>query len=269
MSVADVLLVALSGFAAGLINAIAGGGTLVSFPALVAVGLPAVSANVTNTIALVPGYLGAAYAQRRDLLSYVSRLRALLIIAALGGLVGSVLLVNSSDELFSDLVPVLILLACALLGLQNRIRNLIVKRRMQRVDDAATTDTADAAGSTTPTRHTAGLALLLIVGAAAVYGGYFGAGLGIMLLAALGIALDDPLPQINSLKSTLSLAINLVAALFFAFSDHVVWDFAAVMAVASVAGGIAGGRIAGKLKPEWLRAVVIAFGIIAAVAFWL
>lgn len=264
MSVTDYVLVAVSGFAAGLINALAGGGTLVSFPALVALGIPAVSANVTNTIALVPGYLGGAYAQRRDLVTYVTRLRALVAVAALGGLTGSILLVNSSEDLFSGLVPILILLACALLGFQDLIRKQLVKRRTRRTS----VPTSDAAAD--PDQHTTStFVMCLVVGPAAIYGGYFGAGLGIMLLAVLGIALDDPLPRINSLKSTLSLVINLVAAAFLAFSDYVVWDVAAVMAVAAVVGGATGGRIAGKLNPMLLRVVVIAFGITAAVKFML
>jgi len=248
-----------------MINALAGGGTLVSFPALVALGVPAVSANVTNTIALVPGYLGGAYAQRRDLVSYVTRLRSLVIFAAAGGLLGSILLVNSSDDLFSGLVPILILIACALLGFQDLIRKQLVKRRAKIVNVGADASAVDG-GDEKPTST---VILCLLVGPAAIYGGYFGAGLGIMLLAVLGIALDDPLPRINSLKSALSLVINLVAAAFLAFSDFVVWDIVAVMAVASVVGGITGGRIAGKLNPKLLRIVVIAFGIAAAVKFLL
>jgi uncharacterized membrane protein YfcA len=279
VSTLDYVVIALSGFAAGLINALAGGGTLVSFPALVALGIPAVSANVTNTVALVPGYLGGAWAQRRDLVTYLTRLRSLVVVAAAGGLLGSILLVNSSDDLFSGLVPILILVACALLGFQDLIRTQLVNRRAraavnnavnnpvsEAVDDAGTDSSEPRQADAHPTSTAM---LCLLVGPAAIYGGYFGAGLGIMLLAVLGIALDDPLPRINSLKSALSLVINLVAAAFLAFSDYVVWDVAAVMAIASVVGGATGGRIAGKLDPKLLRIVVIAFGLIAAVKFML
>jgi uncharacterized membrane protein YfcA len=276
VSTLDYVVIALSGFAAGLINALAGGGTLVSFPALVALGIPAVSANVTNTVALVPGYLGGAYAQRRDLVTYLTRLRSLVVVAAAGGLLGSILLVNSSDDLFSGLVPILILLACALLGFQDLIRKQLMNRRAKAavnaapVNDAVDNGGADSGDLGQGVAHPTGTAMLcLLVGPAAIYGGYFGAGLGIMLLAVLGIALDDPLPRINSLKSALSLVINLVAAAFLAFSDYVVWDVAAVMAIASVVGGATGGRIAGKLDPKLLRIVVISFGLIAAVKFML
>jgi uncharacterized membrane protein YfcA len=275
VSTLDYVLVALSGFAAGMINALAGGGTLVSFPALVALGIPAVSANVTNTIALVPGYLGGAYAQRHDLVTYLTRLRSLVLVAAAGGLLGSILLVSSSDDLFSGLVPILILVACGLLGFQDLIRKQLVKRRAKVAakvtnGNAVDSDSADSSELDFADAQSTSTAMLcLIVTPAAIYGGYFGAGLGIMLLAVLGIALDDPLPRVNSLKSALSLVINLVAAAFLAFSDFVVWDVAAVMAVASVVGGVAGGRLAGKLNPKLLRIVVIAFGIFAAVKFLL
>ncbi len=249
MSVTDALVAGLAAFVAGLINAIAGGGTLVSFPALVALGVPAVSANVTNTVALVPGYLGGAYAQRKDLVTYFATLRVLLIVSAAGGLIGSILLVNSPERLFRNLVPFLIIGACLLLGFQDRIKAVLTRRRQ----------------SPAATLGVVGLAVLF---PAAVYGGYFGAGLGIMLLAVLGLALDDPLPRINSLKSTLSLCINLVAAAFFLFSGKVQWDLAAVMAVTSLAGGSVGGRIATRLDPKVLRIVVITFGLAVAVRFF-
>ena len=253
MSPADAALAAVAGLCAGLINAVAGGGTLVSFPALVGLGVPAVAANVTNTVALVPGYLGGAVAQRRDLVTYASRLKALTIAAAIGGLLGSILLVNTSDEVFRDLVPFLILAACALLGFQERIRRWYTQHR-PRTGDAST-------------RRPVALVTSVFVGA--VYGGYFGAGLGIMLLAVLGLALDDPLPRINSLKTTLSLVINVLAACFFVFSGKVEWGFAAVMAVSSLGGGVVGGRIAGRLDAPILRAVVVAFGVIVAIRFFL
>ncbi|MDA3038603.1 MAG: sulfite exporter TauE/SafE family protein [Actinomycetota bacterium] len=249
MSVTDALVAGLAAFVAGLINAIAGGGTLISFPALVALGVPAVSANVTNTVALVPGYLGGAYAQRKDLVTYFATLKGLLIVSAVGGLVGSVLLVNSPERLFRDLVPFLIIGACLLLGVQDRLKAVLARRHQ----------------SPATTLGVVGVALLFPT---AVYGGYFGAGLGIMLLAVLGLALDDPLPRINSLKSTLSLCINLVAAAFFVFSGKVQWDLAAVMAVTSLVGGTVGGRIATRLDPKVLRIVVIVFGLAVAVRFF-
>ncbi len=237
-----------AGMAAGLINAVAGGGTLVSFPVLVALGVPAVRANVTNTVALCPGYLGGAFAQRTELAENVQRLKSLLFVAAIGGLTGSVLLVLSPEKLFRNLVPYLILGACALFAAQPRLKAL--RHR---------------AGDAPPNR----LLLALSVFACALYGGYFGAGLGIMLLAVLGLALPDPLPRLNALKQALSLVINLLAALFFVFSGKVEWQFVAVMAVGSLIGGNLGGRLVGRLKPAVLRYLVITFGIAAAVKFFL
>jgi len=233
-------------FLAGGINAVAGGGTLVSFPALLALGVPSVAANATNTVALCPGYFGGALAQREDLKGRHALLKSLLVVAALGGLTGSILLVLSSDELFSTIVPFLIITACALLGFQSRIRTVL------RI------------GQRHGPRHKATPALLAGTFCGAVYGGYFGAGLGIMLLAVLGVLLDDPLRVLNALKSALSLVINAAAALFLAFSGKVVWSLVAVMAVAALGGGVVGGRLARRLNPTVLRAVVIAFGMAVA-----
>lgn len=233
--------------AAGLINAVAGGGTLVSFPTLVALGVPSVHANITNTVSLCPGYLGGAYAQRKDLADNAERLRTLSVVAAVGGLSGSLLLVLSPEKLFRSLVPYLILGACALFALQPWLKTL------RRSEDLP------------PNRIALGSAIF----ACSVYGGYFGAGLGIMLLAALGLALPGTLKELNALKQALSLVINILAALFFVFSGKVEWQFVPIMAVGSLVGGNLGGRLVGKLQPIVLRVIVIAFGIAAAVKFFL
>jgi len=242
----DLALAGLAAAAAGAINAVAGGGTLVSFPALVALGVPAVSANVTNTVALCPGYFGAARAQRGALAAHRDLLRRALPVAGVGGLVGSVLLVVTSESVFRNLVPFLILLACALLGFQDRIKRFVVA-------------TGRSPGASPP------ITLLVGVFGASVYGGYFGAGLGIMLLAVMGLALDDPLNELNAMKSLLALAINVMAALFFVFSGKVAWEFAAVMAPASLLGGHVGGLVAWRMNAKVLRAVVITFGVAVAV----
>jgi len=236
-----------------MINAVAGGGTLVSFPVLVALGVPAVDANVTNTVALVPGYLGGAFTQRSDLATYATRLKWLMVAAAAGGLAGSILLVNTSDEVFRRLVPFLILTACALLGFQDQIKAWYSRYGERELADSQ--------------KHPLALSISVFIGA--IYGGYFGAGLGIMLLAILGLALDDPLPRINSLKTSLSLVINVLAASFFVFSGRVHWSFAAIMALASLIGGATGGKIAGRLNPRVMRKVVVTFGVIVAVRFFI
>lgn len=233
--------------AAGVINAVAGGGTLVSFPVLVALGVPSVSANITNTVSLCPGYLGGAYAQRSELRENARRLRSMALVAAVGGLVGSILLVISPERLFRNLVPYLILGACALFAAQPWLKTL---RR-----------DPDGLGSNRVLLYASLLGC-------AVYGGYFGAGLGIMLLAVLGLALPDPLVRLNAHKQALSLVINVLAAIFFLFSGKVQWQYAAVMAIGSLIGGNVGGRLVGVLKPIVLRVAVIVFGVAAAVRFF-
>lgn len=244
------LAAAAAAFAAGLVNAVAGGGTLISFPTLVALGLPTVSANITNTVALCPGYVGGTFAQRRELREHGRKLPSLFASAAAGGLAGGLLLVLTSEALFRGLVPFLILAACALLALQEPLR--------RRLATAAAADEVRSSPS-----------LLAAVFLASIYGGYFGAGLGIMLLAVLGIAMSDSLNRLNAIKQALSAVINILAALFFLFSRQVVWGMAAVMAVASLLGGSLGGRIASRLDPRWLRAIVLLLGVVVAVKFWL
>lgn len=246
MEVTDLVLAGAAAFVAGGVNAVAGGGTLVSFPTLVGLGVSSKMANITNTVALCPGYFGGAMAQRGALETHRRHLRKVLPVSALGGLVGSILLVVTDDKVFDSIVPFLILIACALLGFQDAIKRAAFSHRLQSSD----------AG--TP------LALLVGVFVAAVYGGYFGAGLGIMLLAVLGLVLDGELPSLNSLKTVLALVINVLAASFFVFSGKVEWAFAAVMAPTSLAGGHVGGLIAGRMKPKVMRSVVITFGVLVA-----
>jgi uncharacterized membrane protein YfcA len=259
LSPLSLLAVAAAAVVAGLVNAIAGGGTLISFPMLTAVGVPTISANITNTVALSPGYLGGTLAQRDDLAGQRTRLLRLLPVAVLGAIGGSVLLLNTSESIFRRLVPILILGACALLAAQDRVRAWVVTRDEQRAARGATA------------RHDSGIGPvgMLAVFGAAIYGGYFGAGLGIILLAVLGVVVDDELIRINALKQSLSFTINTTAAIRFLFSGEVVWTAAAVMAVGSLVGGTLGGRVASRTKPAVLRAVVIVLGVIVAIVYLL
>ena len=250
-SVSDLIFAGAGALAAGGINAIAGGGTLVSFPILVALGVPSVHANATNTVALCPGYFGGAFAQRATVGQHKARLRRLLPFAGLGGLLGSILLVITSDSVFRNLVPFLILMACGLLGFQDGIKKRVFARRKSDASHTAT--------------HEATIPLIISVFAASIYGGYFGAGLGIMLLAVTGLLLDDELPKLNALKTVLSFVINVLAASFLVFSGKVEWNFVAVMAPASLVGGHFGGMLAGKMNPKVMRVIVITFGVAVAV----
>ena len=259
----DYLAAGGAALAAGVINAVAGGGTLVSFPALVALGVPAVDANVTNTVALLPGYLAGSWAQRDDLRPQLRRAPALGAVAAAGGLVGSIVLVITPEKAFRLSVPYLILLSCVLLLAQDRVRDWL--RRTQLAPAGA--DGAALPGSGSGLSHH-GVALLVTVFVASVYGGFFGAGLGIMLLALLGLFTADALARVNALKQALSFVINLVAAGFFAFTGHVRWELVPVMAVASLVGGHSGGRLAQVIDATVLRWVVVVIGVGVAISFW-
>jgi uncharacterized membrane protein YfcA len=260
MTPLQVVFAGAAGFAAGAVNAVAGGGTLISFPILIALGLPSVSANVTNTVALSPGYLGGALAQRSALSGQSHRVRALALAAAGGGLIGSILLIFTSDDTFRVLIPVLLLVATGLLALQDRLR---VALRIGQSASGADEATAAAGAPATPDPRWLVVPIVIV----SVYGGYFGAGLGIMLLAVLGIVLHDRLDRLNALKQVLAFAINATAAVFFLFSGRVYWVVALVMAVTSLLGGSVGGRFAGSIKPARLRAVVVVIGLAVAVGY--
>ncbi|MGH8254434.1 MAG: sulfite exporter TauE/SafE family protein [Steroidobacteraceae bacterium] len=250
ISTAHWLWLALAGFGAGAINALAGGGTLISFPALLALGIAPVTANITSTVALCPGYLGAALAQRRDLQGQRARLLPLLAVAASGGLLGAAWLLHTNARAFVLAVPWLILLACALLAMQERVRDSLADR---------------ASATSAPAEYWA----WPLIGAGAVYGGYFGAGMSVMLLAALGIAYEDSLVRLNALKQWLALAANLAAAAWLASRTRLDWPVIAVLAVSAALGGACGGRIAGRMSPLVLRRAVVLLGVaIAMVYLW-
>jgi uncharacterized protein len=232
--------------AAGVVNAVAGGGSLVSFPTLLALGVPAISANVTNTVALCPGYFGGTYAQRGDLAGQRDRMIRLGAAGAVGGVAGAALLLATGEAAFRKLVPFLLLFACAVLGFQSWLKKRFVR-----------------AGE--PVGSAPRPVAVAAIGLASVYGGYFGAGLGILLLAVLGLTLTDQLVRLNAMKQWVSAAVNVCAAVFFLLRAPVQWSLVAVMAPASLLGGAAGGRLAGRLKPTHLRAVVLTIGVVVAV----
>ncbi len=252
MSGLEFVLVGLAAVVGGAVNALAGGGTLITFPMLTAVGIPTVAANITNTVALCPGYLGGTFAQLGDLRGHERRALLLAPVGVLGGIAGGILLLNTGEHAFRALVPYLILLATALLAVQDRLRTWIVRRAERR-------------GTGTP--HEAWTALP--VGLASIYGGYFGAGLSVIVLAVLGLVLEDSLTRLNALKQLLSFCINIAAAIFFLFSGQVVWPAMLVMAVGALAGGALGGRLAGRIRPETLRRIVVIAGVVIAVIYFI
>jgi uncharacterized membrane protein YfcA len=233
-----------------VINAIAGGGTLITFPLLTFLGIPVVSANVTNTVALSPGYFGGTLAQLNDLRDQVKRLWLIVPASIVGGVLGGILLLQTGVRLFRELVPFLILLASLLLAIQDPVRAWLIRRM------------ADG--------QSGGLERFtwLSVGLASVYGGYFGAGLSVIVLSALGLTLEDSLTRLNALKQAVAFSVNIAAAIFFLFSGHVIWPAAIVMAVGALIGGVLGGRLAGRIKSSTLRWMVVTIGVVISIIYF-
>jgi hypothetical protein len=236
-------------FAAGAINAVAGGGSLVSFPALLAAGYPSKAANVTNTVALWPGYLGGSIGYRRELQPQKRRIVLLLPACTAGALAGSAILLATPQSAFDAFVPFLILFACALMAIQDRLARFALSHHLAAVDSD----------------HIPFLSHLSVF-LMSIYGAYFGAGLGILLLAMLSILVPDDLQRSNALKGLLSLLINAVAVVYFAFFGPVRWAPMAVMAVGALIGGYYGAGLARRLGSEALRIAVVGYGVVVALA---
>lgn len=246
LDAAELALLAGAGGAAGAVNSIAGGGSLLSFPALLAVGYPGVAANVTNLVALVPGYVSGTHAYRRELAGQGPRARRLSVSAALGAITGTALLLLGSSGSFDAVIPWLVVLACATLAAQPLLARAVARRGEHH-------------------RHAPGPVLHALVFAGCVYGGYFGAGLGIMLLALLGAFLDDPLQRVNALKGVLSLVVAVVSAVCVGLFGPVAWGPASLMAATSLAGGRLGVMVARRLDERVLRWGIVVYGAAVAV----
>lgn len=240
------VLLAAAAFGAGFVNAFAGGGSLLSFPALVFAGVPAVTANATSTIALFPGGLSGAWAYRGRLAERKADLRRLALPSAAGGLLGSFLLLHTPEQLFREIVPGLILFACAMLAFQGPIA-----RGASRYFHGGSRRSA--------------AAVWAAQFAISVYGGYFGAGIGILMLATFAILLAAEVQESIALKNFLNLFINGVAVGYFLWMGAADLRYVAVMAAASVAGGVAGARFAQRLSPLAARILVISVGVVLAV----
>ena len=248
----DFVFACLAALAAGAVNALAGGGTLITFPMLTFLGVPAVAANVTNTVALCPGYFGGTLAQWNDLRGQKDRLWLIVPASIVGGVLGGFLLLQTGERLFRELVPYLILLASALLAIQDPVRAWLMRRLGE-----------GHAGT--------GLEKLtwLPVGFASIYGGYFGAGLSVIVLSALGLTLDDSLTRLNALKQAVAFSVNVAAATFFLFSGQVLWSAALVMAVGALIGGVLGGKLAERIKPATLRWTVVVIGVVISIIYFI
>ena len=258
----DLFLALLAGIAAGTINTIVGSGTLISFPLLLALGLPPVTANVTNNLGLVPGSFSGAWGYRRELRGQGRRIRTLLPASILGGALGAALLLVLPESAFRAVVPVLIAVALVLVVVQPRLQASLRRRRAAAAD--AGEATVDAAG-----RHADRYGLAWpITAVTGVYGGYFGAAQGVLLIGALGAVLDDDLQRLNGLKNLLAGSVNLVAAVVFVVvaPQLVAWPFVAAVAAGALLGGVLGARVGRRLPPLLLRGTIVAVGVVAIVA---
>lgn len=247
MQALETVAIAAAAVAAGGINAVVGSGTLITFPTLLAFGYPPVLANVSNTIGLVPGVLSAAYGYRAELKGQLPRLVKLGLASLLGGVIGAVLLLTLPADAFQSAVPVLILVACALVVLQPRLQKWLARR-----DGGARTD--------------GGVSLWAGVLGTGVYGGYFGAAQGVLLMGLFGTFLRDDLQRLNAVKNVLASIVNGVAAVVFIAVSTVDWTVAGVIAVGSTLGGLLGARVGRRLSPAVLRGLIVTIGVTAAVA---
>jgi uncharacterized protein len=246
MSVLEMAAVLLAGVAAGTVNTIVGSGTLITFPVLLAVGYSPVLANVSNTVGLTPGSVSGAYGYRAELAGQTRRLVGLGVLSVLGGLTGAVLLLTLPPGAFRAIVPVLIAVSVVLVVFQPRLARRLADR--------------EEAGEPEDRR---GVALPAGVYAAGIYGGYFGAAQGVLLIGLLGSFLREELQRINAAKNVLAALVNgTAAAVFIAVSD-VAWQAAGLIAVGSVAGGVLGASIGRRVPDPALRALIVVVGIVA------
>lgn len=249
-SPADLVLLCVAGLVSGAINAVAGGGSLLLFPALLAAGLPPLPANVTNSVAQSPGYLGLAVGARRQLRGQRRRIALAGGVAMAGSLAGTALLLGLPTAAFNTVIPILVAAASLLLGLQTPLKRWV--------------------GAPEPAGPDRRVLLACTVFVAAIYGGYFGGALGVILIAVLSLAAGDDLRRLNAAKGVLSLLVSLVTVVVFAVAAPVHWLAVALLAPTTLIGGYAGGLVAGRVPVRVLRLVVVVIGLAAAayLAFW-
>jgi uncharacterized membrane protein YfcA len=245
MSPQAALAIFTAGLAAGTVNVIVGSGSLITFPTLLALGYPPVLANVSNTVGLVPGSVSATVAYRRELAGQGRRLAQLGPASVAGGLVGALLLLALPHSVFKAVVPVLIGLAVLLMAVQPTISARRDKRGRRRAHG--------------------GVVLLVGVFLTGVYGGYFGAAQGVILIALLAVFIDDDLQRLNGTKNALALTVNAVSGLFFVATTHISWPVAGLIAAGSILGGQLGGRYGRRIPGPVLRWVIVAVGLGVAI----
>jgi uncharacterized membrane protein YfcA len=243
MTELEAAAILVAGVAAGTINAVVGSGTLITFPVLLAVGYPPVVANVSNTVGLVPGSITGAIGYREELAGQGGRALRLGCASLAGGVTGAVLLLELPESAFEAIVPVFIAIALVLIVFQPRLSRRLGRER--------------------PAGHHGGPAVVLGVFGGGIYGGYFGAAQGILLLGILGLGLPDDLQRINALKNVLAGIVNLVAGVVFVLVADVAWGAALLLAAGAILGGWLGARYGRRLPPGVLRAVIVVVGLAA------
>jgi uncharacterized membrane protein YfcA len=249
----DLLALLGAGGLAGLINTVVGSGTLITFPTLLALGVPPVIANISNTVGLAPGSLSGAWATRRELDGQRRRVLWLGSASLLGGIAGALLLLWLPSKAFDAIVPILIGLGCVLVIVQPFIARRLAYRRAR----LGTAAESPVLGS---------VLLWLAVGLTGVYGGYFGAAQGVLLIAILGIGFAESLARINAIKNVLATIVNGIAAVVFVIASQVNWPAAIAIAVGSVLGAQLGGRVGRKLPPTLYRVIIVVVGVAAIIS---
>ena len=241
-----LLLLIAAAFAAGAINSVAGGGSFLTFPSLVFAGVPAVIANASNTVALVPGSAASAVSYRRDIQRLgEEHIKSWFILSVIGGAAGAMLLLFTSDKTFRQIAPWLLLFATLLFAFGNRI-SMALRGRL----------------------HSSQTLMLVLLFPIAVYGGYFGGGIGIMILAALHLYGLTDIHGMNGIKTILSSALNAIAAAIFIVAHHVWWRPTLIMMIAGIIGGYLGPVIARRMRPQVIRRIVIAVGVLMTIYFF-
>ncbi|MGI8881227.1 MAG: sulfite exporter TauE/SafE family protein [Jatrophihabitans sp.] len=242
----QMLLVLAAGIGAGTINTVVGSGTLITFPVLLAVGLPSITANVSNTMGLAAGNLSGVLGYRKELEGQRSRATTLGAASLIGGVAGAILLLTLPAAAFDDIVPVLIGIGVLLVIVGPWVSKWLAAR-----------------GRTAGTAVTPLLWVLVLF--TGVYGGYFGAAQGVILMAVMGLLLNESMQRLNGMKNLLAFLVNTVAALVFLFTAHINWTAAGLIAAGSVLGGLLGARVGRRLSPTALRAAIVVVGIVAIV----
>ena len=257
MTPAGILALTAAAFGAGVMNAMAGGGTILTYPTLVFLGLPAITANATSCVALLPGGAASLFGYRREVREHRRWLRTLFLPSLVGGAIGSVLLLRTPEKTFALLAPILILFATVLFMIQGAVsRRALQENRAQEADPSAI-----------PAGRWA-TAVFLQLGVA-IYGGYFGAGIGILMLALLGFLGLSNIHAANGVKNVFNLCINAAAAGYFIFKDAVAWPEALVVVIGATLGGYGGARFARRIGKEKARAAVVIIGLlVTAILFW-